>query len=211
MPLARFHARRFAGRGEPIEDLTQVAALALIRAVDRFDPARGVPFARYASPSIVGALKRHFRDHTWTIHVPRSLQERGVRVRAVAAEMVHELRRSPTTSELAARTGLTSEAVVEALGVVHAYSPGQIDDRATTAAETVRDSFDDVDEWAAVAPLLRALSAQDRALLEARFGRNMTQDAIAAELGVSQMQVSRLLARALSRLRGTDERPTQTA
>lgn len=207
-PLAEYLARRFDGRGEPAEDLAQVASLALIKAIDRFDPGRGVKFTTYATATIVGELKRHFRDKGWTLRVPRRLQEAALRVSGAVGELYQDLGRSPTVHQIAERTGLSEEEVLEGMEAVHAYSPASLDapegEDGTTAADrlgTEDDSLRLMDAWATVGPALRQLPGRERRILYLRFLRGLTQSQIAEVLGISQMHVSRLLGRTLRSLR----------
>jgi RNA polymerase sigma-B factor len=207
-PLAEYLARRFSGRGEPLEDLVQVAMVALIKAIDRFDPGREVKFSTYATATIIGELKRHFRDKGWALRVPRRLQETGLRVSRVVSELSQELGRSPTVKEIAERTGLSPEEVVEGMDTVHAYSTtsldAPIDDEGTSSAQQIgaEDATLEVLEgWASVAPALKRLPARERRILYLRFFRGLSQTRIAEELGISQMHVSRLLSRTLRQLR----------
>jgi RNA polymerase sigma-B factor len=208
-PLAEYLARRFRGRGEPLEDLTQVASIGLIKAIDRFDPDRDVKFSTYATATIVGEIKRHFRDKGWALRVPRRLQEIAMQVGRALADLAQELGRSPTVPEIAERTGLTEEEVLEGMEASHAYSAvsldapvGEDDEPAglrTLGAED--ESIELLEGWASVAPALKALPARERRILYLRFFRGLTQTQIAQDLGISQMHVSRLLARALASLR----------
>lgn len=207
-PLAEYLARRFAGRGEPLADLIQVADVALIKAVDRFDPGRGVKFSTYATATIVGELKRHFRDKSWAVRVPRRLQEVGLQVSRVSAELLQELGRSPRVAEIAVRTGLSDEDILEGMEVIQAYTatsldaPGDEDDSTLLerlGAEDERLAL--VDGWVSVAPLLRDLPERERRVIHMRFFKAMTQTQIAEVLGISQMHVSRLLSQTLADLR----------
>jgi RNA polymerase sigma-B factor len=208
-PLAEYLARRFRGRGEPLEDLTQVASIGLIKAIDRFDPTRDVKFSTYATATIVGEIKRHFRDKGWALRVPRRLQEVAMQVGRALSDLSQELGRSPTVPEIAERTGLTREEVLEGMEASHAYSAvsldaptGEDDEPAglrTLGAED--ESIELLEGWASVAPALRALPQRERRILYLRFFRGLTQTQIAQDLGISQMHVSRLLARALTSLR----------
>ena len=207
-PLAEYLARRFSGRGEPLEDLTQVAMVALIKAIDRFDPAREVKFSTYATATIVGELKRHFRDKGWALRVPRRLQETGLRVSRVVSELSQELGRSPTVKEIAERTSLSPEEVVEGMDTVHAYSTtsldAPIDDEGTSTVQQIGsedETLEVLEGWASVAPALRRLPPRERRILYLRFFRGLSQTRIAEELGISQMHVSRLLSRTLRQLR----------
>jgi RNA polymerase sigma-B factor len=205
--LVAYFARRYAGRGEPYEDLLQAGALGLVKAVDRFDPERAVAFSTYAGPTILGEIRRHFRDRTWSVHVHRSLQERTLHVEAEVRQLEQELMRSPTVAEVCARTGLTDEEVVESLQCYGAYRSESLDapvgeDR--TLADligTESDSYGDVDMHEALTGVLGRLPERDRVILQLRFYGNLTQVQIARKLDISQMHVSRLLSRALTRLR----------
>lgn len=209
-PLAEHLARRFRSRGEPLDDLIQVASIGLLKAIDRFDLGREVRFSTYAVPTIVGELKRHFRDTGWAIRVPRRLQERALLVRDAIGTSSQELGRSPTVAELAEFSSLTEEEVLEAMETMHAHSVESLDsppDEDDSSAGSVIGSPDDTLEllegWANAAPLLRTLPERERRLLYYRFVCDMPQSQIARELGISQMHVSRLLARTLAQLRGT--------
>ncbi len=207
-PLAKYLARRFEGRREPLDDLIQVAMLGLIKAVDRFDPTREIQFTTYASATIVGELKRHFRDKGWAVRVPRRLQESGLKVGRAVSTLSQELGRSPTVHEVAVRTGLGDEEVLEAMDAINAYSAqsldAPVDDDGTTALDRLRDDDDSLDRlvgWASVAPAIRSLPARERRILYLRFFHGQTQSEIAKEVGMSQMHVSRLLAKTLHQLR----------
>jgi RNA polymerase sigma-B factor len=207
-PLAKYLARRFQGRGEPVEDLTQVAMIGLLKAIDRFDPAREIRFTTYATATIAGELKRHFRDKAWAVRVPRRLQETALRVSRVVGELSQELGRSPTVGEVAARTELAEDEVIEGLDAVQAYSAQSLDaptdeDRGTSAdrLSVEDDVLETLEGWASVAPALREPAPRERRILYLRFYQGQTQTQIAEALGISQMHVSRLLARTLHRLR----------
>ena len=207
-PLARYLARRFQGRGEPLEDLTQVAMIGLLKAIDRFDLTREIRFTTYATATIAGELKRHFRDKAWAVRVPRRLQETALRVSRVVGELSQELGRSPTVAEVAARTELSEDEVIEGLDAVQAYSAQSLDAPTDQDGGSSADRLgieDDVLEtlegWASVAPALRDLPARERRILYLRFYLGQTQTQIAEALGISQMHVSRLLARTLRKLR----------
>lgn len=206
--LVAYLARRFRGRGEPLDDLIQVANLALLKAIDRFDPTRGVRFSAYAAPTIVGELKRHFRDQGWAMRVPRRVQETGLMLRSVIQTLLQELGRWPTVTELSRRSGLSEDDVREATDILQAYSVASLDAIGDEDGGNVADRIGDEDGmleilegWASVAPLLRRIRPRERRILYLRFVQDMTQSEIAAEEGISQMHVSRLLARTLEQLR----------
>lgn len=207
-PLVEYLARRFIGRGEPLDDLVQVASIGLLKAIDRFEPKRGVKFSTYATPTIIGELKRHFRDKGWAIRVPRRLQEIGLELGSVVPELYQELGRSPTVQEIAVRTGFTSEEVLEGMDAIQAYSVASLDaptddDGASSIHRlgVVDDTLELLEGWANVAPLLRQLPERERRILYYRFVGGLTQSQIAEKLGMSQMHVSRLLSRTLAQLR----------
>lgn len=209
LPLAHRLASRYRNSGEPLEDLQQVAAVGLINAIDRYDPDAG-PFVRYAVPSILGELKRHFRDKSWGIHVPRSLQERTLAVTRKIDELSSRLGHTPTPREVAEATGLSLEEVLEAMDVSSAYTPTTLDaptGREEGTERTLADSLGETDERLelvelgnSVAPAFRALPEREQVILKLRFVDDLTQAEIADRIGVSQMHVSRLLRRALSKL-----------
>ena len=209
LPLAEYLARRFGNRGEPHEDLVQVATIGLIKAIDRFDLERGVAFSTYATPTIVGEIKRHFRDRGWTIRVPRRLQEIQAVINQAVSDLGQELGRSPTVTELAARVGMSEEEILEGLESANAYSPLSLDapDPSGELGAVIDqlgdydDALDAVIDRETVKPLLDRLDARAKRILLLRFFRNMTQSQIAEELGISQMHVSRLLSRTLADLR----------
>jgi RNA polymerase sigma-B factor len=217
LPLAEYLARRFGNRGEPHEDLVQVATIGLIKAIDRFDLERGVAFSTYATPTIVGEIKRHFRDRGWTIRVPRRLQEIQAVINQAVSDLGQELGRSPTVAELAKRAGMSEEEILEGLESANAYSPLSLDapDPSGEVGAVIEqlgdydDALDAVVDRETVKPLLDKLDARAKRILLLRFFRNMTQSQIAEELGISQMHVSRLLSRTLSDLRkALEEQPT---
>jgi RNA polymerase sigma-B factor len=208
LPLAEYLARRFSGRGEALDDLVQVASLGLLNAIDRFDLDRDVQFSTYAAVTIVGELKRHFRDKGWAIRVPRRLQEVGLRVNHILPDLTQELGRSPTVDEIAARCGATAEEVLDAMEASQAYSTSSLDaplGEEGAAPIDVLGSDDPsltvLEEWAAVAPAVRDLPKRERTVLYLRFFRGLTQSEIAREVGVSQMHVSRILSQTLRLLR----------
>ena len=210
LPLVEYLARRFAGRGEPLDDLVQVATIGLIKAIDRFDPERGVEFSTYATPTIAGEVKRHFRDKGWAVRVPRRLQELKLALTRATADLTQKLGRAPTVAELAEHLGLSEEDVLEGLESAHAYStvsldaPDSDEDDGPAVADSlgmVDDALEGVEYRESLKPLLEALPPREKRILVLRFFRGMTQSQIAAELGISQMHVSRLLARTLTQLR----------
>jgi RNA polymerase sigma-B factor len=214
LPLVEHCARRFRNRGEALEDLVQVGTIGLLKAIDRFESDRGVEFSTYATPTILGEIKRHFRDRGWAIRVPRRLQELRIRLAPATAELTQQLGRSPTPRELADHLGCSVEDVVEAHESGHAYATLSLDagsDRDADAADSTRTILDAMGiedeslnhvEWReSLKPLLDALPAREKRILLLRFFRNQTQAQIAADVGVSQMHVSRLLARTLDELR----------
>jgi RNA polymerase sigma-B factor len=210
LPLVEYLARRFAGRGEPLDDLVQVATIGLIKAVDRFDPERGVEFSTYATPTIAGEIKRHFRDKGWAVRVPRRLQELKLSLTRASADLTQQLNRAPTVAELAKHLNLSEEDVLEGLESAHAYStvsldaPDSDDDEGPAVADSlgmVDEALEGVEYRESLKPLLEALPPREKRILVLRFFGGMTQSQIAAELGISQMHVSRLLARTLAQLR----------
>ena len=210
LPLVDHCARRFVNRGEPFDDLLQVGTIGLIKAIDRFDTERGVEFSTYATPTIVGEIKRHFRDRGWAIRVPRRLQELRLSITSATAELTQTHGRSPTVSELALKIGVSEEEVIEGLESSNAYStlsldaPDASEDSALTMIDVIGgtdDALEHVENRETIKPLLEALDPREKHILTLRFFRGMTQSQIAAEIGISQMHVSRLLARTLARLR----------
>ncbi|WP_432493570.1 SigB/SigF/SigG family RNA polymerase sigma factor [Kineococcus auxinigenes] len=205
LPLAEHLAARFHGRGEPHDDLVQVATIGLLKALDRFDPARGVPFGAYAVPTMLGEIKRHFRDRGWAMRVPRRVQEAGRALSDAREALTHELGRAPTVAELAVRTGQDADEVVEVLESANAYATLPLDTGSPTSPVASLGSLDDrlenVENREALRPLLAALAPRERRILALRFVRGMSQAQIAAEVGISQMHVSRLLTRTLAQLR----------
>jgi len=209
MGLAEYLARRFTNRGEPLDDLVQVAALGLLKAVDRFDPERGLEFSTYATPTIVGELKRHFRDKGWAVRVPRRVQELHLRLGSVVGILSQELGRSPTIGEIAHSAAVSEEEVLEAIEAGHAYrftsldAPAGNDDEMSLSAElgTEDQGLIDSEHRVTLSPLIAQFPPRERMILHLRFFEGLTQSEIAARLGISQMHVSRLLARALAQLR----------
>lgn len=205
--LVRSIARRFAGRGESFDDLVQVAYVGLLLALDRFDPRRGRPFAAFAVPTIVGELKKHFRNHRWTVHVPRPVQERYLEVRAARDRLVHDLGRVPTLADIAADLGMTADDVAEALEAGSTFSMASLDRPRASGSPPedlccTRDKgFDAVEDRLYVQALVDRLPSAQREVLCLRFHGELTQSEIGRRIGACQMQVSRVLARTLSSLR----------
>jgi RNA polymerase sigma-B factor len=213
MPLVRALATRYAGRGEPLEDLVQVGSIGLIKAVDRFDVDRGVEFASYAVPTIVGEIRRHFRDKAWAMHVPRRLKELSLRLSRTLDQLTVELGRSPTIAELAAAAGVEEEEAIDALDSMNAYATRSLhapfeegsDDSLAEKLGADEQGYTDVEDGALVEVGLDALDERERRIVELRFFEELTQSQIASEVGISQMHVSRLLRRALATMRGRIE------
>jgi RNA polymerase sigma-B factor len=213
LPLVDHCARRFTNRGEPLDDLVQVGTIGLIKSVDRFDNDRGVEFSTYATPTILGEIKRYFRDKGWAIRVPRRLQELRMSISAITGEMSQDLGRSPTPRELAEKLEVSVEEVMEGLESANAYSTLSLDAGDTNeegGGNTMLDGLGEDDEAlanveirASVKPLIEALPPREKRILLLRFFRGMTQSQIADEIGVSQMHVSRLLNRTLADLRSS--------
>lgn len=212
LPLARRLARRYQRPEEPLEDLVQVASLGLIKAIDRFDAQRSVVFSSYAVPTILGELKRHFRDHTWSVRVPRDLQELALRVDRAVTRLSVGQRRSPSIGEIAQAVQVTEEQVLEALQAAGAYRAGSLDAPRATQGEQEGESVADTlgqeesgfqlaEERAVLEPMLLRISRRERLVLQLRFGEDLTQAEIGERIGVSQMQVSRLIRQSLARLR----------
>ncbi|MFD4986736.1 RNA polymerase sigma factor SigF [Streptomyces sp. NPDC058374] len=209
LPLVEHLARRFRNRGEPLDDLTQVATIGLIKSVDRFDPERGVEFSTYATPTVVGEIKRHFRDKGWAVRVPRRLQELRLSLTSATAELSQRHGRSPTVHELAEKLGISEEEVLEGLESANAYSTLSLDvpdtdDESPAVADTLGsedEALEGVEYRESLKPLLEDLPPREKRILLLRFFGNMTQSQIAQEVGISQMHVSRLLARTLAQLR----------
>jgi RNA polymerase sigma-B factor len=211
LPLARQLARRYQRGNEPLDDLIQVASIGLVKAVDRYDPARGTAFSSYAVPTILGELKRYFRDAGWAVHVPRGMQERVIGVNNAISKLSRELGRSPTAHEIAEEVHEDVETVLEAMEAAIAYDAVSLDTPRTsdeengdTYADTVGaldERFELIEYTSAIGPTLRALPDRDRLVLKLRFEHDLTQLEIAERIGVSQMHVSRLIRRALKRLR----------
>jgi RNA polymerase sigma-B factor len=211
LPLARQLARRYQRGGEQLDDLIQVASLGLLKAIDRFDPARETAFSSFAVPTVLGELKRHFRDKCWSVRVPRDLQEMAVRVERIADEMSREIGRAPTPAEIAERIGATLEQVLEAREAAGAYRAVSLDRPRSDDdedGESYADAFGVEDPGfglaeasATVERLMRSLSEREREVLRLRFEEDLTQSEIGQRVGVSQMHVSRLIRQSLVRLR----------
>lgn len=211
MPFARRMALRYRGASESFEDLLQVANLGLLNAIDRFDPGRGIPFTAFAAPTILGELKRHFRDRVWTVRVPRGLHDRMAEVDKAITELTKELQRSPSVGEIADRMEIEQTDVLEVMEASHNRRPLSLDRPAgSDAAEepppaewvgSEDESFELVEGRLALDAALPQLDERERLVLRLRFAEDMTQSQIAARIGNSQMHVSRILRRALSRIR----------
>ena len=211
LPLARQLARRYQRAGEPLDDLIQVASLGLLKAIERFDPARETAFSSFAVPTILGELKRHFRDKGWSVRVPRDLQELAVKVDRVGEDMGRELGRAPTPGEIGERVGSTPEQVLEAREAAGAYRAVSLDrprdddeeDGAGIADSVGIDDpgFSVAEDAATVERLMRVLTEREREVLRLRFEEDLTQSEIGVRVGVSQMHVSRLIRQSVARLR----------
>ena len=207
--LVRFLASKFKNRGEPLDDLIQVGTIGLIKAIDRFDPSRGLEFTTYATPTILGEIKRHFRDKGWSIRVPRRLQELSVKVNQATDDLTKELQRSPSTEEVAAKLGVSVDEVLEAMESSGAYSsvPLEAGSSDEEDAPAIIDHYASVDENLAasddrmvIEDTIRDFSPREREVIRMRFVEGLTQVEIAKRLGVSQVQVSRLLRRTLKKV-----------
>jgi RNA polymerase sigma-B factor len=211
LPLARQLARRYQRPEEPFDDLVQVASLGLVKAVDRFDASREVAFSSYAVPTILGEIKRHFRDRTWSVRVPRDLQEMALRVERAVADLTRDLHRSPSVPELAQHLQISEELALEALEASGAYRATSLDTPRGTDAEpgdTLADAlggeeggYDRAEDRATIDTLMRTITPREREVLRLRFEEDLTQAEIGEIIGVSQMQVSRLIRQAVARLR----------
>lgn len=215
--LAEYLARRFGNRGEPLDDLVQVASIGLVKAVDRFDPERAVEFSTYATHTIVGELKRHFRDKGWAVRAPRRMQELYLRIGKIVSTASQELGRSPTVAEIAKEAEVTEEEVLEALEAGQAYRFASLDssgggddgDGDGMSAQLGQDEpgLADAERRATMDPLLATLPEREQTILRLRFYDDLTQSEIADRLGISQMHVSRLLSRSLAKLRHQADLP----
>ena len=207
LPLVTFMARKFADRGEPLDDLIQVGTIGLIKAIDRFEISKGFEFSTFATPTIVGEIKRHFRDKTWAVRVPRRLQELGASVTKATTELTQRLDRSPTPKEIAKHLGITVDDVAEALESNEAYSTVSLDvtsETSTSIGETfgaLDEALEGVEYRESLKPLLSQLDDREKRILQMRFFDNLSQSQIATELGISQMHVSRILNKVLTHLR----------
>jgi len=210
LPLARQLARRYQRGGEPLDDLVQVASHGLLKAIDRFDPSRETAFSSFAVPTILGELKRHFRDKGWSVRVPRDLQELAVKLEPVGEELSRELGRAATPAEIAKRTGTTVEQVLEAREAASAYRAVSLDrpreddedGDGLGASFGIEDSgFANAEDSATIESLMRVLNEREREILRLRFAEDLTQAEIGARVGVSQMHVSRIIRQAINRLR----------
>jgi RNA polymerase sigma-B factor len=214
LPLVRGLARRYADRGEPLDDLVQVGTIGLIKAIDRFDPARGYKLASFATPTILGEIRRHFRDRSWTVRVPRGIQEARARIAQAVDELSATRGRSPSVREIAEAADLSVEDVLDALAAGSAQrpaplaAPGRDGDEDEGIAVGLEDpGFEQADARATLEAGLSDLPARERVILHLRFEEGLTQSQIAEQVGVSQMHVSRLIRRALERLRESAGEP----
>jgi RNA polymerase sigma-B factor len=213
LPVAEHIARRFASRGEPLEDLIQIATVGLIHAVDRFEPARGVNFFSFAIPTITGELRRYFRDHGWSTRVPRRLKDLHVAIRSTQRELSQQLGRAPRPSEIATRLGIPTLEVIEGLQAGEAYRSSSLDELLNPAGGDTAtlgkfvggldEELEAIDDREALRPLLAQLPPRERTILALRFFRGLTQTQIAEQVGMSQMHVSRLLRQTLTSLQGS--------
>ena len=211
MSLVRSLARRYAHRGEQLDDLVQIGAIGLIKAIDRFDLDRGVELTTYATPNIIGEIKRHFRDKGWSVRVPRGLQELNVQISKLVEQLTVQLSRSPTIAELAEAAGVEEESVLEALESGRAYSSVSLSPGASSDEEgdldpleslgTLEHEYEISEDRAVLAPGFKVLDQRERKILHLRFFSGLTQSQIAQEIGISQMHVSRLIRRSLEKIR----------
>ena len=208
LPVVQHIARRFAGRGEPLDDLEQAGTVGLLNAVDRFEPDRGIDFLSYAVPTITGEVRRHFRDRTWSMRVPRRLKDLQSSINGAVGPLSQQLGRAPRPSEIAAHLGIATEEVVEGLDAQQAYRSSSLDELVSGADTALTETLgtadaelEKVEYRQTLAPLLDELPERERTILVLRFFGNMTQTQIADRVGISQMHVSRLLAQTLAILR----------
>jgi RNA polymerase sigma-B factor len=209
LPLVRALARRYAGRGESLEDIEQVGAIGLIKAIDRYELSREVALTTYATPNVVGEIKRHFRDKGWAIRIPRGLQELNAKMSSTIERLTAKLGRSPTIAEIAQELQTTPEQVLEAMEAGSAYAPvslsagpsgeGELDPMETIGTEDT--NFERTEQRASLEPALEMLPDREREILRMRFEDGLTQTQIAEQVGVSQMHVSRLIRKSLARMR----------
>jgi RNA polymerase sigma-B factor len=221
MSLVRSLARRYSYRGEQLEDLVQIGAIGLIKAIDRFDLNRGVELTTYATPNIIGEIKRHFRDRGWSVRVPRGLQELNVQLSRLIEQLTVQLSRSPTIAELAEAAGVTEEDVLEAIESGRAYTSlslsggggGGEDDELDPLESlgTEEHEYEVSENRAVLAPGFRALDERERTILHLRFFKGLTQSQIAQQVGISQMHVSRLIRRSLEKIRAEINADEETA
>jgi RNA polymerase sigma-B factor len=224
LPLARQLARRYQRAEEPLDDLIQVASLGLVKAIDRFDAERQVAFSSYAVPTILGEIKRHFRDRTWSVRVPRDLQELSLKVDRTVVAMAKDLHRSPTVSEIAEKLSVTEEQILEAMEASGAYRAtslstprGNSDELGDTVGDTVgtdEHGYQLAEDRATLDRLLQTVTPREREVLRLRFAEDLTQAEIGERIGVSQMQVSRLIRQSVARLRAaarTEDAPADQA
>ena len=221
MSLVRSLARRYSYRGEQLEDLVQIGAIGLIKAIDRFDLDRGVELTTYATPNIIGEIKRHFRDRGWSVRVPRGLQELNVQLSRLIEQLTVQLSRSPTIPELAQAAGVEEEQVLEALESGRAYSSlslsvggGGGDDDDLDPLESIgteEHQYQVSEDRAVLAPGFKALDERERRILQLRFFDGLTQSQIAQQVGISQMHVSRLIRRSLEKIRETIAEDEETS
>jgi RNA polymerase sigma-B factor len=217
LPVVQHIARRFAGRGEPVDDLEQAGTVGLLNAVDRFEPDRGIDFLSYAVPTITGEVRRHFRDRTWSMRVPRRLKDVQSSINGAVGPLSQQLGRAPRPSEVAAHLVIATEEVVEGLDAQQAYRSSSLDELVSGADTTLTETLgtadaelEKVEYRQTLAPLLDELPERERTILVLRFFGNMTQTQIADHVGISQMHVSRLLAQTLDRLRSRLDPETRT-
>ncbi|AGL18062.1 SigB/SigF/SigG family RNA polymerase sigma factor [Actinoplanes sp. N902-109] len=209
LPLARHLAHRYTGRGEPDDDLLQIATLGLIKAIDRFDPSRGIEFVGFAIPTVLGEIRRHFRDRTWSVRVPRRMQELRLAITEASNALTQTLGRSPTVPDIAKHLNITEEEVLEGLEGARAYSARSLsipvtEDGSTTLGDTLGETDHDMELAelrVALGPAMATLEERERTILSLRFFGNLTQSEIAERIGVSQMHISRLITRSLAKLR----------
>ena len=216
LPLVEYLAKRFKDRGEPLDDLVQVGSVGLLKAIDRFDLERGVEFSTYATPTIVGEIKRHFRDKGWSIRVPRRLQELSLKINKTTTALSQNLGRAPTVAELARELGVSDDEIIEALDSSQAYSTASLDaptgdDDSPTRGERMGgedERISNLEYFASLAPIIKELNEREQRILYLRFFKGLTQTQIADQVGISQMHVSRQLARTLRFLRNRMEDPS---